>query len=157
MLLPRFSNFSSTISVNNILKARRAFLSLGSIFQISCQSHKSPVNLGIYWNLCEVGFVIWLSWTITDSILDQLERFQCEIRKRTVRVPHIFNNLVKFDGLAHDFPLCRQKLLLQSCLLIRTCFPKVYFHYYSYQHFPLFKNAIASDWKKSGEQSSPPR
>ena len=113
MLLPRFSNFSSTTSVNNILKARRAFFSLGSIFQISFQSLSNLLSTWEFIETCVKSVLLYVceSWTITDSILDQLANVKSE---RNLRVPY-FRQLSAL--LALDFPPCRQESLLKLKLV----------------------------------------
>ena len=93
------------------------------------------------------------SWTITDSILDQLERFQCEIGKRTLRVTRHFWQLKCITS--SWFPTMQARITatkLSYLLKVVSSYQDMLSHYYSYQHFPLLKNA--SDWRKSGEPTS---
>ena len=79
------SNFSSTTSVNNILKARRAFFSLGRLGLF--QGKLNPLSAQELIETCVIPVLLYgcESWTITDSILDQLERFQCESEREFLK------------------------------------------------------------------------
>ena len=92
------SSLSSATSVkNNILKACRAFFSLGSLGLFQGKLNPLSARELIETSVMPVLLYGCESWTITDTILDLLESFQSEIGKRALRLPRVYNNLAPLN------------------------------------------------------------
>ena len=91
------SNLSASLSVNeNIKKARKAFFVMGSLGAF--QGELNPLSTSSIFETFILPVLLYgcETWLLDSSCLSALESFQCEIRRRILRLPkHYSGNAVR--------------------------------------------------------------
>ena len=108
-------NLTSTKSIaENICKARKAFFSFGSIGVF--HGNLNPLSVI---ETCVMPVLLFgcESWYLTDTTLDDLERFQCNIGRRILQLSHFHSNISIRIGL--DWPSVRARVFIQKLNYLR--------------------------------------
>ena len=112
-------NLTSTKAITeNITNARRAFFSYGSIGVF--QGELNPLSTRSVVETCVMPVLLFgsKSWYLTDAALDDLERFQCCIGKRILRLSRFHSNTNVQIGL--DWPSMRARVLIRKLNYLRN-------------------------------------
>ena len=101
----------------NIAKARRAFFAYGSIGAF--HGDLNPLSARAIVEACVMPVLLFgcESWYLTDTALDVLERFQCEIGRKILRLSHFHSNVSVRTGL--DWPSIRARILIRKLSYLR--------------------------------------
>ena len=101
----------------NIAKARRAFFAYGSIGAF--HGDLNPLSARGIVKACVMPVLLFgcQSWYLTDTALDDLEHFQCEIGRNILHLSHFQSNVSIRIGL--DWPSVRARILIRELSYLR--------------------------------------
>jgi len=103
--------------MENIAKSRKAFFSFESIGVF--QGEPNPLSSRSIVETCVMPILLFgsESWYLTDATLDELERFQCTIGRRILRMSRFHSNTNVLIGL--DWPSMRARVLIRKLNYLR--------------------------------------
>ena len=116
-------NLSAYKSVNeNICKARRAFFVFGKMHAF--HGHLNPLSAISIYKTCVLPVLLYGSdtWLLDSSSIDALERFQYEIGRKILRLPHFFSGTV--TRLCLELPSIASLILLRKLLFLSKLLTK---------------------------------
>ena len=111
---------STKAVAENISKARKAFFSFGCIGAF--QGKLNPLSSRSVVEACVMPVLLFgaESWYLTDSVLDDLECFQCTLGRRILKLSRFHSNTSVLIGL--DWPSVRARVLIRKLSYLTRVF-----------------------------------